>query len=292
MIKSMTGFGRGIYDGEKRTVTVEIKSVNHRFLDFNLKIYRVYSKFEDKIKAIVSKAVSRGKIDVYVSVVNKREDGLTVSLDYSLLNGYLNAYKTLKEEYGLKDDISVMSVARNSDLFTVNKTEEEDEEVFADIEKALKTALDEFTEMRKIEGERLCEDIKGYLEKLEANKDKLKLLSPESVNLYRARLEEKMKELLADAHIDEARIITETAIFADKVAVDEEMARLESHFKQFRDMLESKVPIGKKMDFLVQEINREINTTGSKSASLEMSKTVVEMKSEVEKIREQIQNVE
>ncbi len=292
MIKSMTGFGRGIYDGEKRTVTVEIKSVNHRFLDFNLKIYRVYSKFEDKIKAIVSKAVSRGKIDVYVSVVNKREDGLTVSLDYSLLNGYLNAYKTLKEEYGLKDDISVMSVARNSDLFTVNKTEEEDEEVFADIEKALKTALDEFTEMRKIEGERLCEDIKGYLEKLEANKDKLKLLSPESVNLYRARLEEKMKELLADAHIDEARIITETAIFADKVAVDEEMARLESHFKQFRDMLESKVPIGKKMDFLVQEINREINTTGSKSASLEMSKTVVEMKSELEKIREQIQNVE
>ncbi len=292
MIKSMTGFGRGIYDGEKRTVTVEIKSVNHRFLDFNLKIYRVYSKFEDKIRAAVSSRISRGKIDVYVSVVNKEVDGLEVSLDRSLLNGYLKAYSVLKDEYGLKDDISVMTVARNSDLFTVNKAEEDDEAVYADIEKAVSIALDEFVAMREEEGKRLAEDLLAYLAVLEENTDKLKRLSPESVKEYRKKLEERIKELLEDAKVDEQRLLTETAIFADKIAVDEEMARLKSHFAQFKQMIESTAPIGKKMDFLVQEINREINTTGSKANNLEMSKTVVEMKSELEKIREQIQNVE
>ncbi|MBQ2945798.1 MAG: YicC family protein [Clostridia bacterium] len=292
MIKSMTGFGRGIYDGEKRTVTVEIKSVNHRFLDFNLKIYRVYSKFEDKIRAAVSSKISRGKLDVYVSVVNKQEDGLDVKLDRSLLNGYLKAYGVLKDEYGLKDDISVMTVARNSDLFTVNKAEEDDNEVYADIEKALDLALCEFVAMREEEGKRLAEDLLSYLSVLEQNTKKLKELSPESVKEYRKKLEERIKELLEDAKVDEQRLLTETAIFADKIAVDEEMARLSSHFAQFRQMIESTAPIGKKMDFLVQEINREINTTGSKANSLEMSKTVVEMKSELEKIREQIQNVE
>lgn len=292
MIKSMTGFGRGIYDGEKRTVTVEIKSVNHRFLDFNLKIYRVYSKFEDKIRAAVSSRISRGKIDVYVSVVNKEVDGLEVSLDRSLLNGYLKAYSVLKDEYGLKDDISVMTVARNSDLFTVNKAEEDDEAVYADIEKAVSIALDEFVAMRVEEGKRLAEDLLSYLAVLEENTDKLKRLSPESVKEYRKKLEERIKELLEDAKVDEQRLLTETAIFADKIAVDEEMARLKSHFAQFKQMIESTAPIGKKMDFLVQEINREINTTGSKANNLEMSKTVVEMKSELEKIREQIQNVE
>ncbi len=292
MIKSMTGFGRGIYDGEKRTVTVEIKSVNHRFLDFNLKIYRVYSKFEDKIRALVSSKISRGKLDVYVSVVNKEEDGLDVKLDRSLLNGYLKAYGVLKNEYGLKDDISVMTVARNSDLFTVNKAEEDDEEVYADIEKALNLALDEFVEMRVEEGKRLAEDLLSYLSVLEENTEKLKKLAPESVKEYRKKLEERIRELLEDAKIDEQRLLTETAIFADKIAVDEEMARLKSHFAQFKQMIETNVPIGKKMDFLVQEINREINTTGSKANNLEMSKTVVEMKSELEKIREQIQNVE
>lgn len=288
----MTGFGRGIYDGEKRTVTVEIKSVNHRFLDFNLKIYRVYSKFEDKIRAAVSSKISRGKLDVYVSVVNKQEDGLDVKLDRSLLNGYLKAYGVLKDEYGLKDDISVMTVARNSDLFTVNKAEEDDNEVYADIEKALDLALCEFVAMREEEGKRLAEDLLSYLSVLEQNTKKLKELSPESVKEYRKKLEERIKELLEDAKVDEQRLLTETAIFADKIAVDEEMARLSSHFAQFRQMIESTAPIGKKMDFLVQEINREINTTGSKANSLEMSKTVVEMKSELEKIREQIQNVE
>ncbi|MBR2327815.1 MAG: YicC family protein [Clostridia bacterium] len=292
MIKSMTGFGRGIYDGEKRTVTVEIKSVNHRFLDFNLKIYRVYSKFEDKIRAAVSSKISRGKLDVYVSVVNKQEDGLDVKLDRSLLNGYLKAYGVLRDEYGLKDDISVMTVARNSDLFTVNKAEEDDNEVYADIEKALDLALCEFVAMREEEGRRLAEDLLSYLSVLEQNTKKLKELSPESVKEYRNKLEERIKELLEDAKVDEQRLLTETAIFADKIAVDEEMARLSSHFAQFRQMIESTAPIGKKMDFLVQEINREINTTGSKANSLEMSKTVVEMKSELEKIREQIQNVE
>ncbi len=292
MIKSMTGFGRGIYDGEKRTVTVEIKSVNHRFLDFNLKIYRVYSKFEDKIRAAVSSKISRGKLDVYVSVVNKQEDGLDVKLDRSLLNGYLKAYGVLRDEYGLKDDISVMTVARNSDLFTVNKAEEDDNEVYADIEKALDLALCEFVAMREEEGKRLAEDLLSYLSVLEQNTKKLKELSPESVKEYRKKLEERIKELLEDAKVDEQRLLTETAIFADKIAVDEEMARLSSHFAQFRQMIESTAPIGKKMDFLVQEINREINTTGSKANSLEMSKTVVEMKSELEKIREQIQNVE
>ena len=288
----MTGFGRGIYDGEKRTVTVEIKSVNHRFLDFNLKIYRVYSKFEDKIRAAVSSKISRGKLDVYVSVVNKQEDGLDVKLDRSLLNGYLKAYGVLRDEYGLKDDISVMTVARNSDLFTVNKAEEDDNEVYADIEKALDLALCEFVAMREEEGRRLAEDLLSYLSVLEQNTKKLKELSPESVKEYRNKLEERIKELLEDAKVDEQRLLTETAIFADKIAVDEEMARLSSHFAQFRQMIESTAPIGKKMDFLVQEINREINTTGSKANSLEMSKTVVEMKSELEKIREQIQNVE
>lgn len=292
MIKSMTGFGRGIYDGEKRTVTVEIKSVNHRFLDFNLKIYRVYSKFEDKIRAAVSSRISRGKIDVYVSVVNKEVDGLEVSLDRSLLNGYLKAYSVLKDEYGLKDDISVMTVARNSDLFTVNKAEEDDEAVYADIENAVSIALDEFVAMREEEGKRLAEDLLSYLAVLEENTEKLKKLSPESVKEYRKKFEERIKELLEDAKVDEQRLLTETAIFADKIAVDEEMARLKSHFAQFKQMIESTAPIGKKMDFLVQEINREINTTGSKANNLEMSKTVVEMKSELEKIREQIQNVE
>ena len=292
MIKSMTGFGRGVFENEKRSVTVEIKSVNHRFFDFNLKIYRIYSKFEDRIRAEVAAAVSRGKIDVYVSVVNKQEDGVDVKLDRSLLAGYLKAYALLRDEYGLKDDISIMTVARNSDLFTQNKIEEDDEEVYADIKTALDAALAEFSAMRKAEGEHLAADLIGYLEKLEKATVFIKERSPQGVSEYRARLEAKIKELLGDVNVDEQRLITETALYADKIAVDEETARLESHFKQFRKMLESSEPIGKKMDFLVQEINREINTTGSKSNDLEMSNTVVEMKSELEKIREQIQNVE
>ncbi len=292
MIKSMTGFGRGVFENEKRSVTVEIKSVNHRFFDFNLKIYRIYSKFEDRIRAEVAAAVSRGKIDVYVSVVNKQEDGVDVKLDRSLLAGYLKAYALLRDEYGLKDDISVMTVARNSDLFTQNKIEEDDEEVYADIKTALDVALAEFSAMRKAEGEHLAADLTGYLEKLEKDTAFIKERSPQRVSEYRARLEAKIKELLGDVNVDEQRLITETALYADKIAVDEETARLESHFKQFRKMIESGEPIGKKMDFLVQEINREINTTGSKSNDLEMSNTVVEMKSELEKIREQIQNVE
>ena len=292
MIKSMTGFGRGVFENEKRSVTVEIKSVNHRFFDFNLKIYRIYSKFEDRIRAEVAAAVSRGKIDVYVSVVNKQEDGVDVKLDRSLLAGYLKAYALLRDEYGLKDDISIMTVARNSDLFTQNKIEEDDEEVYADIKTALDAALAEFSAMRKAEGEHLAADLIGYLEKLEKDTAFIKERSPQRVSEYRARLEAKIKELLGDVNVDEQRLITETALYADKIAVDEETARLESHFKQFRKMLESSEPIGKKMDFLVQEINREINTTGSKSNDLEMSNTVVEMKSELEKIREQIQNVE
>ena len=292
MIKSMTGFGRGVFENEKRSVTVEIKSVNHRFFDFNLKIYRIYSKFEDRIRAAVAAAVSRGKIDVYVSVVNKQEDGVDVKLDRSLLAGYLKAYALLRDEYGLKDDISVMTVARNSDLFTQNKIEEDDEEVYADIKTALDAALAEVSAMRKAEGEHLAADLTGYLEKLEKDTAFIKERSPQRVSEYRARLEAKIKELLGDVNVDEQRLITETALYADKIAVDEETARLESHFKQFRKMIESGEPIGKKMDFLVQEINREINTTGSKSNDLEMSNTVVEMKSELEKIREQIQNVE
>ena len=292
MIKSMTGFGRGVFENEKRSVTVEIKSVNHRFFDFNLKIYRIYSKFEDRIRAEVAAAVSRGKIDVYVSVVNKQEDGVDVKLDRSLLAGYLKAYALLRDEYGLKDDISVMTVARNTDLFTQNKIEEDDEEVYADIKTALDAALTEFSAMRKAEGEHLAADLTGYLEKLERDTVFIKERSPQRVSEYRARLEAKIKELLGDVNVDEQRLITETALYADKIAVDEETARLESHFKQFRKMIESGEPIGKKMDFLVQEINREINTTGSKSNDLEMSNTVVEMKSELEKIREQIQNVE
>ncbi len=292
MIKSMTGFGRGVFENEKRSVTVEIKSVNHRFFDFNLKIYRIYSKFEDRIRAEVAAAVSRGKIDVYVSVVNKQEDGVDVKLDRSLLAGYLKAYALLRDEYGLKDDISVMTVARNSDLFTQNKIEEDDEEVYADIKTALDAALTEFSAMRKAEGEHLAADLTGYLEKLEKATVFIKERSPQRVSDYRARLEAKIKELLGDVNVDEQRLIIETALYADKIAVDEETARLESHFKQFRKMIGSGEPIGKKMDFLVQEINREINTTGSKSNDLEMSNTVVEMKSELEKIREQIQNVE
>lgn len=292
MIKSMTGYGRAVNENEKRTVTVEIKSVNHRFFDFNLRIYRVYSHFEDKIKSMVAKSISRGKVDMYVSIVNNTEDAMEVSLDRALLAGYIDALRTMKDDYGLRDDISVMTVSGFHDIFSVKKNEDSDEEIFAQLEETVNAALAEFEAMRQAEGRRLKDDLKSYCDVLENGITFFKERSPETVRIYREKLTEKLNELLSESTVDEQRVVTEAAIFADKIAVDEEMARLSSHIEQFLKMLDSDKPTGKKMDFLVQEMNREVNTTGSKANDIEMSKMVVEMKSEIEKIREQIQNIE
>ncbi|MBQ8907917.1 MAG: YicC family protein [Clostridia bacterium] len=295
MIRSMTAFGRGRYEGEEKTFTVEIRSVNSRYLDASVKLPRAYAFLEEKVKGYVQgRVTSRGKVDVAVSVENRGKGNIAVELDEGLLEGYIQALSTLRDTYGLKDDITVMGVARLPDVFRLQKQEEDVGEDWALLEVALDEAATEYAAMRDAEGVRLAEDLRSKAAKIKELVAEIAALSEKDIAAYRTRLEEKLRAVLADQKVtpDENRILTECAIVADRLCIDEELVRLGSHLKAFDEMLDANEPVGRRLDFLMQEMNREINTTGSKCANSDIAHLVVAVKCELEKIREQIQNIE
>ena len=292
MVKSMTGYGRTRETRNKRDITVEVRSVNNRYLDCTVKMPRAYIFAEDALKARVQKTISRGKVDVFVTIDTSAADVAVVSVNEPLARGYYDALTKLQDTFSLEGEITAVTLARFPDVLTVTKAEEDVETISADICAVLDEALAAYDTMRSVEGRKLAEDIAGRVTTIETVVGKVEERSPQTVAAYRERLENKMREVLQSTAIDESRILTEAAIFADKIAVDEETVRLRSHIAQLRDMLQSNEPVGRKLDFLIQEVNRECNTIGSKCNDLTIAQDVVNMKAEVEKIREQVQNIE
>ena len=294
MVRSMTGYGRGDCSFEGLQVTVELRAVNNRYLDCAVKLPRAYIFAEDAIKTRVQAAVGRGKVDVFVTLNHSGGDDMVVTVNEDLVVGYLDALRKLHELGGgrVKKDFRATDLARFPDVLTVEKQAEDLDLVKERLLAVLDQAIEDFNAMRATEGERLAADILGRADTVERLLGEVEARSPQTVADYRARLEGKMREVLQNTQIDEGRLLTEAAIFADKVAVDEETVRLHSHLSQLREMLESSVPIGRKMDFLIQEVNREANTVGSKCSDIQIARDVVDMKAEIEKIREQVQNIE
>lgn len=292
MLKSMTGYGRRevVTDGKK--ILVEIKSVNHRYADYNIKIQRHLGYMEDKIRKHVSESITRGKVDIYLNVENYETADKQITLNKPMAENYINVLKQLRDEFGLRDDISVTSVARNPDIFLTERIEEDEEQLWNTVKTVLDEALSDFVSMREREGERIERDLCERIEYMRTLVTGIDERSPQTVKEYSDRLYEKIKDVLDGREIDEARILTEVAIYADKVAVNEETVRLESHFSEFDNIINCGEPAGRKLDFLIQEINREVNTIGSKASDIEIAKTVVTLKGEIEKLREQIQNIE
>ncbi len=292
MLKSMTGYGRGENVADGRRIVFEIKSVNHKFFEFSARLPKGYLFLEDRLKAYVQSRVSRGKVDVFLQIETLEETGAEVTVNRPLAEGYVKALRELKELCGLQDDVSLSLLARYPDLLSVHKAPEDEDAVWEAVLKAAGPAVDSFLSMRETEGRRLKGDVLEKAEKVEGLVGRVEEITPETVSEYRERLQAKIQELLEDNRFDEQRVLTEVAVFADKVAVDEETVRLRSHIKQLRSLLESPEPVGRKIDFLIQEMNREANTIGSKSVNSKIAYLVVDMKSEIEKIREQVQNIE
>ena len=292
MVKSMTGYGRAREMRNGRDITVEVRSVNHRYLDCTVKMPRAYIFAEDRMKARVQQAISRGKVDVFVTIDASAADAAVVAVNKPLARGYYDALTRLKTMFDLSGDITPEVLAKFPDVLAVTKAEEDVEAIAADICAVLDDALAAYNAMRAVEGEKLAADVAGRITTIEAVVGKVEERSPQTVAAYRQRLEAKMQEVLQSTTIDESRILTEAAIFADKIAVDEETVRLRSHIAQLQAMLVSGEPVGRKLDFLIQEVNRECNTIGSKCNDLTIAQDVVNMKAEVEKIREQVQNME
>ena len=294
MANSMTAFGRAAGAVNNKNITVELKSVNSRYLDPTVKISRPYSFLEEKVKAKLTASLTRGKVEVYVGIDQIGSPDIQLTLDRPYLENYLAALQTLKERYNLRDDISVMQVAQNKDIFTVERPEVDMDAVWADVSPFLDEAIAGFLAMRRAEGERLKTDLMQKKAHLMELVNVVAEASRRSVETYRDRFLSRLKQIIGDlsVEIDESRILTECAIYTDKVAIDEELVRLGSHFATFDEIFRSEEPIGRKLDFLLQEMNRETNTIGSKCIDADIAKVVVEMKSELEKIREQIQNIE
>lgn len=292
VIKSMTGYGRGESVWNGHAITAEIRSVNNRYLDCGVKLPRMYNFAEDAVKAAVQQRVSRGKVEVYLSVGPSETGGVSISVNRPVADGYYSALRELADAYSLADDISVSLLSRFPDVFLVERTEEDRDEVVAGLLEALGKALDEFDAMREREGAKLAEDVRSRAETIKQLTTQVEERSPGIVADYRAKLTAKLQEILGNTQIDESRILTEAAIYADKVAVDEETVRLRSHLDQLARMLEQGGSVGRKLDFLIQEFNREANTIGSKCNDVETGRLVVDIKAEIEKIREQIQNLE
>ena len=292
MVKSMTGYGRAREMRNGRDITVEVRSVNNRYLDCTVKMPRAYIFAEDAIKTRVQKAVSRGKVDVFVTIDASAADEAVVAVNEPLARGYYEALTRLKTMFSLPGEVTPEVLAKFPDVLAVTKAEEDVEAIAADICAVLDDALAAYNDMRAVEGEKLASDVAGRVTTIETVVGKVEERSPQTVAAYRQRLEAKMQEVLQSTTIDESRILTEAAIFADKIAVDEETVRLRSHIAQLRAMLASDEPVGRKLDFLIQEVNRECNTIGSKCNDLTIAQDVVNMKAEVEKIREQVQNME
>lgn len=293
----MTAFGRAVKNAESegKNITVELKSVNNRYLDCNIKISRAYSFLEDRVRQYVqTKGISRGKLDVYVGVEVVENVGMTIGLDKALAESYITALRALRDQFGLKDDISVMTVAQNREIFNVTKPEEDAERDWLSIKPVLDEAIAAFIKVRETEGEKLKADILDKLVKIESIAAKVKELSEDDIAAYHTKFETRLKNLLADnmVELNPQMVLTECAIYADRVAIDEELVRLGCHFDAMREIFKSDEPVGRKLDFLMQEMNRETNTIGSKASNVEIAAMVVEIKSELEKIREQLQNIE
>ena len=286
MIRSMTGFGREQAVVSGREIIAEIRSVNHKFFEFSSKLPRNYQYLEPKLKTMLKEKITRGKVELSLLVYNIDVKDTSVKVNEQVASQYIEAIRTIAPDLGITDDLSASDLFRIPDVFTVIKEETDEEQLWADISSVVGSALDKFIAMRETEGAALKADV------LEDMVSKVEIYSPESTAAYRKKLEDKLKEILGSSDIDEQRILTEAAIFSEKTAVDEETVRLHSHLSQLRSMLDSDKEIGRKLDFLVQEINRETNTIGSKAADIRITRLVVDMKSEIEKIREQIQNIE
>lgn len=292
MIKSMTGFGRGEHEEFGRSYIVEIKSVNHRYSDISVKLPKQLSYLEDTIRKFVSEHISRGKIDVYITQNKYSEDEIRVTVDHALASSYIKALHELRDTYKLEDDVSVSNVSKFPDLLTVDRVEDDKDKVWNTLSAAIEESLENLTKMREMEGRKLFEDLSNRAKYIKSVVDEINKRSPVVVQEYKTKLEERIKQLLGDIPVDETRLAQEVAIFADKSSITEEVVRLYSHLDQLLSILNEDVPVGRKLDFLVQEMNREINTIGSKASDIIITRYVVEVKSEIEKIREQIQNIE
>lgn len=292
MIKSMTGYGAGECIALSKRFTVEIKSVNHRYSDITVKLPRTYMYLEDTLKKTVASFISRGKTDVFLSVEDMENTSGEVSLNMELAKQYYNALEVLKEELSLGGDIRIESLLKFSDIFTVKTVDDDADEIIKAVKEAAEAAGKAFNDMRTSEGEKLCKDLESGIAFLNGQVLKVEARAPKIVEDYAARLRERMEEILDGYAVDEGRLLNEVAVFADRVDINEEIVRLKSHISQMQNMIKSDAPQGKKLDFVIQEMNRETNTIGSKSNDLEVAKIVIDMKSCIEKIREQIQNVE
>ena len=292
MLKSMTGYGRVKVENAYREILVEVRSVNHRYLDLNIKVPRIYGFLEDAVKKQASEVLARGKVDLYVSVRAKEGSDLKITPNMPVIDGYMAALQAVAQRYGMEQSVTPQQLLQMPDALAVDKEEADAEVLTAEVLDVLKQALNEHSAMRDREGKKLCEDIAYRAGLIRGYVDFVEQRSPVSVEEYRQRIAARMEELLDGSELAQQRILNEAALFADKVAVTEEIVRLRSHLGQLESMLQSPMAVGRKLDFLVQELNRETNTIGSKANDYEIAKIVVEMKAEIEKIREQIQNLE
>jgi len=292
MIKSMTGYGRAVETLNGREFTVEVRSVNNRYLDCTVKLPRSLSFGEEAVKQTVKGVITRGKVDVSVSVVSESGSNAKVILNTAVVEGYLSAMQEMVEKYHVRDDISVSALSRLPEVFTVERPEVDEDALKADLMQVVSGALSRFDQMRSVEGAALETDLRSRGQTIRSLVSQVEAGNSQTVADYRARLASKLRQILEDRSIDDARILTEAAIFADKVAVDEETVRLRSHLSQMDNMLTAGGPVGRKLDFLLQEMNREANTIGSKCNDVKLARVVVDMKAELEKIREQTQNIE
>lgn len=291
-MKSMTGYGRAKEERDGKTITVELRAVNHRYLDCTVKAPRQYGFLDDAVKKAAAARIARGKVEIFVGVEVEEGGDVAVTVNHQLAKRYLDALHDLSETYGLRDDVAVTTLAKLPDVLGSERIEQDAEAMTRDVLAVFDKACDGFNQMRQREGEKLAEDVRGRCAAIERMVGEVETRSPERVKEYREKLLARMQEVLADTSIDETRILTEAAIYADKTAVDEETVRLRSHLQQMDGMLKETQPVGRKLDFLVQEMNREANTIGSKAGDVAMARIVVDIKSEIEKIREQIQNIE
>lgn len=292
MLKSMTGYGRTQKIINGRDILVEIRSVNHRYYEYSSRIPRTYNYIDEKLKSLIKQNVSRGKIDINITINNIEGKDTEIAINKSSAEGYVNALRSVAEELGIKDDITLSKLIKLPDIFNVQKTPDDEEQLWNDVSEVANEAIEKFVKMRETEGEKLRNDILEKNALIFGMVQKIEELSPQTVENYRNRLYQKLNEILEGKEIDQQRIITEAAVFAEKIAVDEETVRLRSHISQLADLLDSCDAVGRKLDFIVQEMNREINTIGSKAQDLNITRLVVDMKAELEKIREQIQNIE
>ena len=292
MIKSMTGYGRSQKIINGRDILVEIRSVNHRYYEFTSRLPRAYGYLDEKLKYFIQKKISRGKVEVSVTIFNVEGKDALIEVNQAVAEGYLNALREANKKLNLTDDITLSQFIRIPDIFNVRKAAEDEDAIWSNVSEVTAEAADNFLKMRETEGEKMKNDIETRLAYISSMVERIEKQSPIATRNYREKLYAKLKEILNDKNIDEQRILTEAAIFSEKTAVDEETVRLKSHIAQFNDLLQIEEPVGRKLDFLIQEFNREANTIGSKAQDIEIIRIVVEIKSEIEKIREQIQNIE